>query len=72
MKRDYQEPSVEVVQMTIHQHLLSGSNINGNIGDHATKPAKSRRGATWDDDDWDEDWDDEWDDDDDDDYNNWG
>ena len=50
--------------MTIHQHLLSGSNINGNIGDHATKPAKSWRGATWDDDDWDDEWDD--------DYTNWG
>ena len=68
MKRDYQEPSVEVVRMNIHQLVLSGSNINGNIDGYATKPAKSRRGATWDDDDWDEDWDDE---DDDNDYNNW-
>lgn len=51
-----------MVQMGIHHHLLSGSDISGRIGDEeATKPAKGRSTDTshrtvWDDDDdWDND-----------------
>lgn len=60
MKKEYQTPALTIVQIGIHHHLLSGSDINGTIGDEATKPAKGRRGA-WDDDigDDDQDWDDE-------------
>lgn len=59
MKKEYKTPALTIVQIGIHQHLLSGSDIDGTISGEATKPAKGR-GTIWDDDDWDDDdWDDE-------------
>lgn len=51
MKKIYLKPSAEVVLLNVRQHLLD---ISGGYGGSATKPAKSRGGASWDDDDDDE------------------
>lgn len=39
MKRNYQKPSLLIVQVAIYQHLLT---VSGDIDGEATKPAKGR------------------------------
>ena len=60
MKRNYQRPSLEVVQVTTYQQLLT---LSGDMGGHATKPAKARKKRYRDHDDWEEE-DDDWDEED--------